>query len=406
MRMRVADRIPFWHESGLITRPVQKGLRDVFRAGRYAADMLGETLAGNQRLPEDAPTNAFKDGAPNTQIHPDFRSGGFQFRSGDVLLVRGRRHNSAAIARIGDVDSQYSHACVVYVDEAGKAWVIESLIEEGATINTLDHELTHGIGRAALFRHTNPARAEAAAAMIMSHVRKSLTGKIPHIPYDFTMRPEGYKALFCSKLVRQAFDLGSAGTVILPTYTTRLLMENSDFFRRIGVRATETFVPGDIEIDPSFDLVAEWQDYRATGALRLQDQIMTKFFEWMDTHNYKFHEDWLMVLVGIFGRFSTKLAPGIKEMLADVVPKVPDNMPRRTIQTVAMLHKTAEPVVERLVEIEDNNFRSTGFPLHPREVFQRLEAMREHSGGQIGYLSGRRVRVPGLRMTPQAAPDI
>jgi hypothetical protein len=406
MRMRIADRIPAWHEQGLITRQVQKGLRDAFRAGRYAADMLGEVLVGGERLPEDGRTNPFFDGAPGTQVHPDYAGKAVKFRSGDVLLVRGRRHNSAAIARIGDIDSQYSHVCIVYVDEAGKEWVIESLIEEGATINTLEHELTHGIGRAALFRHNNPARAEAAAAMITSHVRKAKLGKIPHIPYDFTMRPAGYKELFCSKLVRQAYDMASAGTLILPAYTTRLAMETTDFFHRVGVKAVETFAPGDLEVEPSFDLVAEWQDYRATSALRLQDLIMTKFFEWMDTHHYRFHEDLVMVLVGIFGRFSSQLSERVKDLLADVIPKIPSNMPRRTIQTIAMLHKTAEPILQRLIEIEDEHLRRTGNPLHPREVFLRLEAMRERSGGQIGYFTGRRWRVPGLRKTPQAAPEI
>lgn len=407
MRMRIADRIPQWHERGLVTRPVQKALRDAFRVSRYAADMLGEVVGGNQRLPEGSePQKAFSGGGLTTLVHPDHRAEGVMFRTGDVLLVRGRHHNSAAIARIGDVDSQFSHLGIVYVEPDGKAWVVESLIEEGATINTLDHALSHGLGRAVLYRHNNAARAEAAAAMICSHIRKTKLGKLPHIPYDFSMRLEGYKELFCSKLVRQAYDEGSAGTYMLPTFKSHLEMENSDFFRRIGVKAVETFAPGDIEIEPGFDLVAEWQDYRVTSALRLQDMIMTKIFEWMETHGYKFHEDFLMVLIGIFGRLSGRFSDAVKDLLADIVPKVPANMSRRTIQTVAMLHKTAEPILARLVAIEDAHIAKAGHPLHPRDVFALLEQMRERSGGQIGYLSGRRFRVPGLRRTPQAAPEI
>ena len=75
------------------------------------------------------------------------------FQSGDVILVRGHAHNSAAIARIGDVDSQFSHVGIVYIDEAGDHWMVESLIEDGAIINPLAKALDHGIVRAVLYRN-------------------------------------------------------------------------------------------------------------------------------------------------------------------------------------------------------------------------------------------------------------
>ena len=55
------------------------------------------------------------------------------------------------------------------------------------------------------------------------------------MPYDFSMELDGYDALFCSKLVRQAFDEASGGAIELPTFPTRLAMANRDFFERIGV---------------------------------------------------------------------------------------------------------------------------------------------------------------------------
>ena len=33
--------------------------------------------------------------------------------------MRGTGHNSAAIARIGDVDTQFSHVAIIYIDPAG-----------------------------------------------------------------------------------------------------------------------------------------------------------------------------------------------------------------------------------------------------------------------------------------------
>ena len=65
-------------------------------------------------------------------------------------------------------------------------------------------------------------------------------------------------------------------------------MKNRDFLDRIGVTAKETFAPADIELEPDFDFVAEWQDYRVTSRLRLQDLLMDELFRWMDDYGYKF----------------------------------------------------------------------------------------------------------------------
>ncbi len=164
---------------------------------------------------------------------------------------------------------------------------------------------------------------------------------------------------------------------------------NRDFVDRIGVTARETFAPADIELEPDFDVVAEWQDYRVTSRLRLQDLLMDKLFWWMDDFGYKFHEDLPIRLVGIFGRASSRLSDRAKQLVAEVIPKVPPNMPRSAIQAVAMLHKTAEPLLAELQALERQSTTHRGRPLHAREVFDHLEAMRQRAGRHIGYLVGK-----------------
>ncbi len=202
--------------------------------------------------------------------------------------------------------------------------------------------LGHGVGRAVLYRFKNPATAARAAELAFERVETSKKPFHFHIPYDFSMRLNGRSKLFCAKLVHQAYLDASLGEVRLPMFKTRFDDNNRDFFRKIGVRVRETYAPGDIDIDPRFDLVAEWQDYRVTPVLRRQDMIMTKFFEWMETRGYKFKPDWLMFLVAIFGRLAGQLSNGVKDLLSSVIPKVPSNMRARTIAAIAMLHKTAE----------------------------------------------------------------
>lgn len=388
-RMALRDRIPHWYAQGVLHRPAEAALRDLFRLMRYAGDMLGEIGIANARLgPNEKTRRAFSGRNYNTLVHPSYFNGhDIPFRSGDVLLVRGFAHNSAAIARIGDVDTQFSHVGIVYIDPQGKHWIVEALIEDGAVVNPIEHLLEH-IGRAVLYRHKDAKLAARAAELAFRRVEAS-KGWGRHIPYDFSMRLTGRRKLFCAKLVQQAYLDASNGTLALPTFKTRFDQRNGDFFKLIGVRAKETFAPGDIDIDPNFDLVAEWQDYRVTSALRRQDMVMTKFFEWMETKGDRFKPDLYVRLLTIFGRLSSYLSNGVKDLISSVIPKVPSNMKASTIATIIMLHKSAEEVMPALQELDINHVKMTGRPIHPIEFLDHLERLRLVSGGKIGYLTSK-----------------
>lgn len=386
LSIALRERVRVWYSLQIFSRPSQKAVRDVLRAIRYAIDMLGELRSGYDRLPPGAATRRGFTGTDlNTLINPAFETGApLPFRSGDVLLMRGRHHNSAAIARIGDINSQFSHVGIIYAGQSGRLWVVEALIEVGSTITPLEEVLDHGLARCIVFRHRDTELAARAAKLIRDQVHKTMR-KRP-IPYDFGMMLEPYDTLFCSKLIRQAFDLASSGATKLPSFTTRLDMKNRDFLDRIGVKAIETFAPGDMEIDPSFDLVAEWRDYRVTSGIRMQDMVMDKFFEWMEVYGYKFEDTFSTRLIGLFGRLSSYLSVEAKQTLKEVVPIIPPNMSRRTIATIAMLHQTAEPISKALEIMELERIQQTGQPLHPSEVMAYLEHKRAEAGGEIGYL--------------------
>jgi Permuted papain-like amidase enzyme, YaeF/YiiX, C92 family len=388
LRLHLREQVADWHRRGFMSLPVQTALRNALRAGRYATDMLGELNTGFEVLgPGEKTLRAFRGARMNTLVNPAFETGAdLPFQAGDLLLMRGMHHNSAAIARVGDVDSQFSHIAIVHTDEQGRQWVVEALIEAGSVINSLDEVLHHDLGRCVVLRHKDTALARRAAAAIFDYVRDS-SGR--HIWYDFTMELEGRRELFCSKLVRLAYLKASDGKVALPTFNTRFDMKNRDFVDRIGMTARESFAPADILLEPDFDIVAEWQDYRVTSRLRLQDLLMDKLFHWMDAYGYTFRPDFSIRLIGMFGRLSSRLSERTKKLISDVVPKVPPNMSRSAIQAVAMLHKTAEPLLQELLALERQSIAQNGRPLHVRDVFEFLEAKRAQSGGRIGYLVGK-----------------
>jgi Permuted papain-like amidase enzyme, YaeF/YiiX, C92 family len=389
-RLQLRNRISAWHAAGLMSHPVQTALRDVFRASRYAGEMLGELHLGHPRLEGNTVHAAFtcpQIGPQHyVQLNPAFAGAPFAFQPGDVVLVRGRVHNSAAIARIGDVDSQFSHVGMFATGADGRLVMVEALIEEGSVINTVEKALDHGLGRAVLFRHRDAVLAKEAAELVHDHVQRKLVASGP-IAYDFGMQLNGYEPMFCAKLVRMAYAMGSSGDYQMPRYPTRLDMRNRDFLDRIGVTATQTFAPGDIELESEFDIVAEWRDYRVTSELRLKDMIMTKLFAWMETEGYRFEPSLNIDMIALLGRATTHLPSGVQDLIASVVSaRVPDNMSYDTIGAVAMLHKTAEPLYEELEQLETETIAITGRQLHPRQVFAALEQIKAREPSTVGYL--------------------
>lgn len=389
LRVGLREKLAHYEMLGLMTPAAVQGFRDVFRVLRYVSDMLGEIASMEPNTSDPGYLlRGFTGEENNTLINYAFYRDGrsVAFQSGDVILVRGRAHNSAAIARIGDVDSQFSHIGIVHIDEQGSHWMVESLIEDGAIINALGKSLDHHIVRAVLYRNRDADFAARAAKSIFDYVAASRVRGGKRILYDFSMRTDETRNLFCSKLVRLAFSQASEGSVILPKYPTHIGRKNRDFLDRVGVATDMTFAPADIDMESSFDLVAEWQDYRETANIRLQDFTMDKIFEWMERYNYRFEETPAIKLVALLGRFSSHFSEGAKQTLSSVFPRVPSNMPRKTVAVVAMLHKTAEPIYLELQRQNQQQVIETGVPMHGLDIFAALEAIRERCGNRIGYL--------------------
>jgi len=390
LRVSLRHRVSEFARDGYMTPEVTATLREVFRVLRYVSDMLGEIATGNTRPPPGGVRRAFTGADLSTLTNANYYRAGMPigFRSGDIIMVRGQTHNSAAIARIGGAAaSQFSHIAVVYIDDSGAHWIVESLIEDGAIIHTLSDFLEHHIVRAVLYRHHDTALATRAAKTIYDLVSQSRASRGKRILYDFTMRLDDESPnLFCAKLVRLAYGKASDDEYEMPTYPTRIFMKNRDFLDRIGVAAEYTFAPADIDLEPGFDLVAEWQDYSETSNVRLQDFTMDKIFEWMDRYGYRFEETPAVKLVSILGRFASHFSDNAKRMLESLFPRVPSNMSRKTIAAVAMLHKTAEPIYHEMQALERDHVDRTGFPMQGLDIFQALESVRVRDGNRIGYL--------------------
>lgn len=215
MRNRLKDIAA---REGITSNSVQKcvsAMRDVFRLHRYLEDYLGELILKPKRYEDkkdEKTNNPLQGDAPHTMMAPNVEK--WTVRSGDIIISRGNAFTSAAIARIGQVDAQFSHLAFIYilgadsekelsVDEAVQnpnVLVLEAHIEVGSTIRTFADYLKDGNARAALFRYPDFRLAHEAARQSYSHIADHLMkSRAQHpgwdkkdpthnVPYDFKMR--------------------------------------------------------------------------------------------------------------------------------------------------------------------------------------------------------------------------
>src|SRR5690606_34078329 len=96
-----------------------KEARNVFRGLRYLEDYLVEHLELRNNDKVDAMSyNTLEGKTPYFLVNPEYKFRAWQdLKSGDVILSRGNAYTSAAIARIGDIDAQFSHLTMVYKDD-------------------------------------------------------------------------------------------------------------------------------------------------------------------------------------------------------------------------------------------------------------------------------------------------
>jgi hypothetical protein len=260
-------------------------------------------------------------------FNPKYKN--FQYRSGDILLVRNSSYVSAIISRIGDVDGQFSHAAMLYIDKEGKKFILEALISEGAVITPYSVWRSHNVhARVALFRYSNAAVAREAAVRLHQFI-KMKKQKHHIIPYDFKMLPKSNE-FYCSELVQYGYKL--AGEKYLPTFPTSFrIISKHPFLRDMAIQSMKAFSPNDVEVEPSVDLVAEWRNYDLTREVRIEDVIQTKVLQWMSKRRYLLKETIksnLSASIVIVGRHLF----GLKQS------ELPMNMPYGFLENVIKMH--------------------------------------------------------------------
>ena len=122
-------------------------------------------------------------------------------QSGDVILSRGNAFSSAAIARIGVNDYQFSHLSFVYKDpETKELFTTEAHIEIGSVVEPLIEHVSAKNARSVVFRYDDAQISEQASKNIHDRVLKNQLAK-KNVEYDFSMDFRDNERLFCSEII-------------------------------------------------------------------------------------------------------------------------------------------------------------------------------------------------------------
>lgn len=370
--------------------------QDVFKALRYVEDYLIE--ARMDKTPE-APSEyvSMKGDFPyflvNSKFADEFKSYE-DLKSGDVILSRGNAYSSAAIARIAQSDYQFSHLSFVYRNQDTKElFTSEAHIEIGSVTAPFESHIDEKNVRSVIFRHVDEGKAASASKAVYDRVKKQQeTGK--NVEYDFAMNYKDDSRLFCSEIISHGFKIAQPDDDYVPKFKSKFSKGNIPFLNTVGIPVTsenvgsmDVFAPGDLQLDPNFELVAEWRNPKKLEESRFKDFILTKLFERMENDGYQIDPNlkmdvqsrtlWLLRRVPIVKKFIEK--------------KFPLNMNPAQLELFMALDKIGEAFYKNL------ELRSIEFDrqMTPKEIYAVIDEFIKKDFAQYKkYKKGQNVEKP------------
>ncbi|MEI8348144.1 MAG: YiiX/YebB-like N1pC/P60 family cysteine hydrolase [Pseudomonadota bacterium] len=246
-------------------------------------------------------------------------------KSGDGLLLRSDGYISAAIAHAGVAETQLNHLAFVHVSPAGEISTLEAG-PTGLKIYSIQEHLDLRYIRTVVYRYEDSDLAKKAAQASYDYATNFRSENGYRLPYDFTFNYQYNSHLFCSEVIYYGFKTASNGAVDVPYFKSTFTPGLKDFLNKAGIPLTDanintyrTFIPGDIEFDPRFELVAEWRNPKLTADSRSKDIILRKVIEWIGHDNYQFRPS-VLLRAGTHLAWGLVRTPLIRRKLLPLVP--------------------------------------------------------------------------------------
>ena len=382
--MLLRNKMKEFHSNHLLREECAVALKSAFRAARYIEDFLGTMIVKPTPYNPDKRKKILTGGFPWILRNPDSKYKNFSpntdIKSGDIIISRGNAFSSAAIARLGETDTQFSHLSLVYVDRENidpqtkrpKAYTIEAHIEIGVVVAPLKKNLTNENNRAAIFRYHDSEVAHRAAEY-MFNLAKNASDNDGNIPYDFKFDGLEHNEIFCSEVAIAGFEYATDGKIQLPLFKSNLTMKNPTFLEALGIEAETGFIPADIFVDPRFDLIAEWRDFSRMRDNHIKDAILTKIFQWMDDYGYEFRTSAKSFVLSNTIYYLRNWPLWEMPMVSKQFPR---NMSKKTFQAIIILRQVGTKLQKALQKIDNKFLIKNKIPMSPIDLYGELDRIR------------------------------
>lgn len=314
--------------------------RRAFMYLRYAQDYAIEEWARKGDFEKQS--EILKGTAPLVLLNPKFKN--LKIQSGDIFLIRGTSFASASIARVGDIPTNMSHIAIVGHDEKGELYVMESLFEKGTTYYKLkDYLNLERLPRVMLLRFKHPSLGKRAGGIAYQIVHQAHKKGLP-LPFDIGMDSANHERVYCAELAKISYERASEGKLSIPQYMTSFqrAQDHGSFLKGMGIYVRKSFAPTDLDVDPRFEVVAEYRDLGLLAESRMYDVALSSLFKKMESgFDYK----WSLqsardaVLAVLLRQFGYK---------ADVIPK---DVPILTMQTMIQQKEIVERIMTHLKKV-------------------------------------------------------
>lgn len=378
-RLKIKEKMKLLEVGSKSSLKCLSSIKNIVRALRYVEDYMIELEYSSMSYFDKMEFVTLTGEGSLFLKNPKFEFDGVQdLKSGDVILSRGNAYSSAAIARIGQNDTQFSHLALVYEHTDKKMYTIEAHIEIGSVVAPVQTNIDQKNARSVVFRHKDAKLSHLAAKIMFERVKKRQDRK-KNIQYDFGMNYKDEKRIFCSEVVSEGFNKASKKLynkeLVLPQHKTHFNKGLIPFLQTLGIKVNsknvekfDTFGPGDIQFDSSFDIIAEWRNPKKMRDNRFKDAVLTKMFQWMENENYRLDPP---AGIEVKSRFSwlMRRTPFVKKMLEE---KFPMNMNSKQLR----LFLTLDLVGEKFYNVVSDKQVASQKVLSPIEIYDILEQFK------------------------------
>jgi len=293
---------------GAMRSAVKNQSRDWDMNALPARDRIYRLLYGSRAAIEEVMLQASPSAVPGSILCDDEPSStpsatilGVRVHSGDILVSRGGAATSALIARGNDYPGNFSHVALVHVDSAGRVSIIESHIEKGVAIASIDDYLRDTKLRVMVLRLRSDLPELVVDPMLPGKAASYAlhAAQTKHIPYDFSMDFNDTTAFFCSEVASYAYR--KFGITLWMGISSISTLGVSSWLASFGVKHFETQEPSDLEYDPQLRVVSEWRDPRVLFKDHVDNAVIDAMLEGAE-RGENLDYDWYLLPVGRVGK--------------------------------------------------------------------------------------------------------